>query len=139
MYGYVIIVQVLTGSFHNTDDVGHVSIYNYSCQSTTSEVLADPGYQRCTLHFHYMCCCLVLTLMTGSDCFKPVVYPARVKNQCGQQPAILNDQLMETLRNIQQQLLGAAVMLLLYVVITCVCLFLEIVPNNVEMYTFTVL
>ena len=71
--------------------------------------------------YPYLCCCFVLSLVTGSDCFKPAVYPAHDTDQCGQQSAILDDQLMETLRNIQRQLPGAAIMLLLCVVNTHVC------------------
>ena len=52
----------------------------------------------------YLCFCLVLALAAISDCFKPVVYPAHVTDQCGQKAAILDDQVMETLRNVQQQL-----------------------------------
>ena len=54
------------------------------------------------------CCLVVLSLVIGSDCFKPEVYPARITDQCGQQAAILNDQLMETLRNIHHELQGVA-------------------------------
>ena len=94
-----------------------MSTHKSSCQSTTS---CSSRSRLSKMHSPntYLCFYFVLSLVTGSNCFKPVVYPARVTNQCGQQPAISNDQLMETLQNIQRQLSGAAIMLLIN---TCVC------------------
>ena len=96
-----------------------MSTHKSSCHSTTS---CSSRSRLSKMHspYPYVCCCFVLSLVTGSDCqFKPVVYPARVTDQCGQQAAILNDQLMETLQNIQRQLSGAATMILINSRVVC--------------------
>ena len=64
-------MQLLTGYFH-IDDV---------CQSTTS---CSSRSRLSKMHspYPYLCCCLVLSLVTGSDCFKPLVYPAHDTDQC---------------------------------------------------------
>ena len=58
-------------------------------------------------HFSY---CLVLSLFTVCASLNTTVYPAKVTPQCDHDLPVLDEQLMKTLENIQQQLPSQQVM-----------------------------